>query len=327
MGFNEVAAAGQDFSESTEVFGESFNYAVAAANMPWSGTNYGYTTASGATNYFSTPDGTGANALRSSFTITLSLTPTTWTPASFMYLFSYGLESGSLCCSAYLLSDGKVYFNSSKNGTAYATTMESSALGFSAGTVGYIRITRSTAGTGKIYKSTDGLTWTDVTAVLSSVSGTLYNTSGDFILSGYAATSAYSVAGNTNWMTLHAGYDSVDGSLALYFNPDEYLSGTSYTSSTGEVWTLSGGAIIVSRVELVGVFNQVEVEYQFDEFSTRKQTALACVTSKTQWTTASITPANRGVLTYGSANYVIEKIDGADTAAECAYTLTLKRLT
>ena len=107
--------------------------------------------------------------------------------------------------------------------------------------------------------------------------------------------------------------------------------GFNETAAAGQDFSEStdvfGESFTYSNTSLVGVFNQVEVEYQFDEFSTRKQTALACVTSKTQWTTANVTPANRGVLTYGSANYVIEKIDGVDTAAECAYTLTLKRLT
>lgn len=100
-------------------------------------------------------------------------------------------------------------------------------------------------------------------------------------------------------------------------------AGQSFSEST-EVF---GESFTYANTSLVGVFNQVEVEYQFDEFSTRKQTALACVTSKTQWTTANIAPSNRGVLTYGAVAYVIEKIDGEDTAAECAYTLTLKRLT
>lgn len=88
-----------------------------------------------------------------------------------------------------------------------------------------------------------------------------------------------------------------------------------------------GEAFTYSNASLVGVFNQVEIEYQFGDFSTRKETALICVTSKAQWTTANVTPANRGVVTYGGIGYSIEKIDGMSTGAEPAYTLTLKRLT
>ena len=90
---------------------------------------------------------------------------------------------------------------------------------------------------------------------------------------------------------------------------------------------LFGEAFTYSSTSLVGVFNQVEIEYQIGEFATQKITGLICTTSKPQWTAASLTPADRGVVTYGSNTYQIEKIDGLNTAAEPAYTLTLKKLT
>jgi hypothetical protein len=104
---------------------------------------------------------------------------------------------------------------------------------------------------------------------------------------------------------------------------DVAAAGQSFAEST-EVF---GEAFTYSNAALVGVFNQVELEYQFGDFSTRKETALVCVTSKAQWTSANVAPANRGVVTYGSIGYSIEKIDGSDTSAEPAFTLTLKRLT
>ena len=104
---------------------------------------------------------------------------------------------------------------------------------------------------------------------------------------------------------------------------DVVAAGQTFSEAT-EVF---GEAFTYSATSLVGVFNQVEIEYQFGEFSTKKVTGLTCVTSKAQWTAASITPADRGVVTYGSIAYAIEKIDGLNTAAEQAYTLTLKRLT
>ena len=76
---------------------------------------------------------------------------------------------------------------------------------------------------------------------------------------------------------------------------------------------------------LVGVFNQVEIEYEFSEFSVKKMTALLVVTSKPQW--GAVIPSDRGTVTYGRIAYQIEKIDGTDTAAERAYGLTLKKLT
>lgn len=97
------------------------------------------------------------------------------------------------------------------------------------------------------------------------------------------------------------------------------------TSVFGESFTYTapnGGA---TTSGLVGVLNQVEIEYQFDEFSTKKLTGLVVVSSKTQW--GAVVPGDRGIITYGSVTYQIEKVDGASTAAEPAFTLTCKKLT
>jgi hypothetical protein len=76
---------------------------------------------------------------------------------------------------------------------------------------------------------------------------------------------------------------------------------------------------------LVGVFNQVEIEYQFADFSVKKLTMLTCVASKPQW--GAVVPADRGIITYGGVTYQAEKIDGTNTAAEPAFTLSCKKLT
>lgn len=88
----------------------------------------------------------------------------------------------------------------------------------------------------------------------------------------------------------------------------------SYTSPSGS--TVLG---------LTGVFNQVEVDFQFDEHSTRAVTQLICVASKTQW--GATVPANRGVITYGGIGYSIDRVNGAQSTGEPAYELTCKRLT
>lgn len=102
---------------------------------------------------------------------------------------------------------------------------------------------------------------------------------------------------------------------------------TAAAQSFSEGTALFGEAFTYANVSLVGVFNQVEIEYQLAEFSTKKVTGLRCVTGKPQWTAASIAPADRGVVTYGSVPYQIEKIDGSGTTAEPAYDLLLKKLT
>jgi len=96
-------------------------------------------------------------------------------------------------------------------------------------------------------------------------------------------------------------------------------AGQMFSESTqvfGESFTYGGQA-------LVGCFDQVALDYRFDEFSVRKITALVCVTSKPQWAAAGVAPADRGLVTYGGVAYPIQRIDGSDSAAEPAYTLTL----
>lgn len=87
----------------------------------------------------------------------------------------------------------------------------------------------------------------------------------------------------------------------------------SYTSTAGA--TVTG---------LVGVFNQAQEQFAFEEFSQRRTVDLVCVTGKAQW--GATVPGNRGAISYGSTNYVIETIDGTASAGEPCYELGLKRL-
>ncbi|NBW14604.1 MAG: hypothetical protein EBR82_42055 [Caulobacteraceae bacterium] len=92
----------------------------------------------------------------------------------------------------------------------------------------------------------------------------------------------------------------------------------------GETFSYTSLASVTTS-GLVGVFNQVEAEYIFEDASQRRQTDLVCMSSKTQW--ASVVPANRATITYGGIAYTIDKVDAADTAGDPWYTLRLKRLT
>jgi hypothetical protein len=102
----------------------------------------------------------------------------------------------------------------------------------------------------------------------------------------------------------------------------DFSEGTELFGESFSYTAPNGGA---TTSGLVGVFNQVEIDYEFADFSTKKITALVCVSSKPQW--GAVVPADRGSITYGSITYQIEKIDGVSTAAEPAYGLTLKKLT
>lgn len=89
----------------------------------------------------------------------------------------------------------------------------------------------------------------------------------------------------------------------------------SYTSPTGAV--LDG---------LVGVFNQVTKEFEFSDFSFKKQTDYTVVSSKVQW--GSVIPANRGVIAdSGGGTYQIDHIDGLASSGEPTYQISMRKLT
>jgi hypothetical protein len=108
-------------------------------------------------------------------------------------------------------------------------------------------------------------------------------------------------------------FDDINDTAAD-FNESVMGESFSYTSTAGSTTT-----------GLLGVFNQAEATFSMEDFSMRRTVDLVCVTSKDQW--AAVVPGARGVIAYGSTNYVIESIDGTDSAGEQCYTLALKRLT
>ncbi len=102
---------------------------------------------------------------------------------------------------------------------------------------------------------------------------------------------------------------------------------TAFGQAFSEGSEVFGESFTYQNTALVGVFDQVTKQFTFDDFSTKKITQLICVTSKPQWAAAGLVPANRQQIVYGGIGYEIENIDGANTAAEPAYTLTCKKLT
>ncbi len=102
---------------------------------------------------------------------------------------------------------------------------------------------------------------------------------------------------------------------------------TAFGQAFSENSNIFGEAFTYQNTALVGVFDQVELDFQFAEIGTKKVTQLICVTSKPQWTAAALRPENRQQIVYNGIGYQIEKIDGLDTPAEPAFTLTCKKLT
>ncbi len=102
---------------------------------------------------------------------------------------------------------------------------------------------------------------------------------------------------------------------------------TAYGQSFAEGSEVFGEDFTYQNTALRGVFDQVSQDFGFADESIKKVTRLICVTSKPQWSAAGLVPATRQQIVYGGIGYEIENIDGANTAAEPAFTLTCKKLT
>jgi hypothetical protein len=218
-------------------------YMGSASDQPkylgYDGTNYGYLTSIGGT-YFESDthvDLTGDVDL-----------------ISFIRIESYfGTSAG-------LIGDGagssvEASFKATSSGTlsltwregGITTTVTSSAHSVATGTDIYFRAKRvnNDGGIYKVYfyKSTDGSSWT----LISS-----HNGAG--VAAPTSSTNVIDVGGSPKLKGLvykaeaWQGDSTAGGTLVADFNPADYTSGATFTSSTtGETWTVSGGAHIVTR--------------------------------------------------------------------------------
>lgn len=194
-------------------------------------------------NYASTPD-TVANSITGDIDIRVKASLVDWTPTAFHCLIdkvannqsSYGLyvEGGST---------GKLYFVTSLTSTG-ENPAQSTALGFTDGTARWVRATRVAAsGEVKFYTSTDGSTWTQHGATTSNTAGNIFNSTQQLRvgLTGWPDSPL-------NGTMYHAEVRSgIDGTVAVKFDPSAVTilgtrNPTSFVSSTGETWTLTGSA-------------------------------------------------------------------------------------
>lgn len=82
----------------------------------------------------------------------------------------------------------------------------------------------------------------------------------------------------------------------------------------------------VATSGLVGVFNQVTEDFVFNDFSTKKVTRYIVVSSKPQW--GAVVPTKDDTITDSSGtNYTVSTVNGARSAGEPAYELSMNRLT
>ncbi len=223
------------------------------ANQPihlaYSGTKYGWLPGV-AGNRFTTPD-SAANSITGSIDIRFKLA-TNWAYGS---LVALGGKWGTsnLSYVLYLSATGTLIWYASTDGTTLSDNakVSTASIPFTNGATGFVRVTKNTTtGDIKFYTSTDGDAWTQLGATVAGGVFSIFNGAADFEIG--TANSGSPISATVYRVQV---YNGIDGTLAVDFDPSRWTSGTTFTASTGETWTInstgSKPAQIVDRPSLL----------------------------------------------------------------------------
>jgi hypothetical protein len=209
--------------------------------LPWSGTNYGYLNGVAA-NYFSTPD--SASFPTGDIVLEWWGALSDWTPATAQALVSKDAGGSDRTAVMSIAIGGLPQLYISVDGTATSTATASTLPSATDGQNWGIRAFRAAAtGVVTFYQSSDGNNWTQLGTTQSTTSGNLYNSSAELWI-GKRVVSSDPVSGRPVRVRV---LDGIAGTVLFDFDPTRYTSGTTFTASTGEVWTLNGGSVIVNN--------------------------------------------------------------------------------
>lgn len=212
--------------------------------LPFAGEKYGYLRgASGV--FFSTPDSNALDVL-SGFDIRLFLRPATWTPSGNLVLISKTSSASERSWRLTLTTSGTLSLAISSDGSAESSAA-SAALGFGATDDRWVRVTRdSSTGVIQFFTSMDGASWTQSGSNTTLFTDNLFNNSAPVEIGSWLGGASANATGRIYRAQIYNGA----AELVADFNPALYTSGTTFTASTGETWTLNGGATIVDRTTL-----------------------------------------------------------------------------
>jgi hypothetical protein len=200
--------------------------------------------------YYSTPDA-AANRIVNGIMGRIYLAPDLWAPGGERYYLAKSDNASNQRSWVFGLgAAGQLILYVSLNGTTYdggAAKVSTANVSFAPGTTGWIGFTRDDV-TGNItfYTSQDGATWTQLGAVVASTAGALFNASTPLEVGGFGAGGS---PGTVTAAVCYRAqvYNGINGTLAVDFNPNDWATGATLTSSsTREVWTLNGGANILN---------------------------------------------------------------------------------
>lgn len=200
--------------------------------------------------YISTPDSAAAS-ITGDLEIIVKVSLDDWTPAAVQMLVSKFASTGNQrSYSLYVETNGTLVLTQSTLGTSASNGVfqSSAATGITNGAAKWIKATLdvdngASGRTAKFYLSDDGVTYTQLgTDVTVATAATTFDSTAEVMIGSYLAGTSLNLNGTVYRAQI---YNGIGGTLALDFNPGDYLGGSSLvSSSTGETWTINGDVVV-----------------------------------------------------------------------------------
>lgn len=139
---------------------------------------------------------------------------------------------------AFLVSASKLFFQFSLTGTVNIISQSTVNLPFTINQDYWIKVTRNaTNGNVQFFTSADGVTYTQLGSTVSSTSGSMFNSTQVLEIGSRGNGLSQLLQGVVYYTSIS---NAIGGSPTQIFNPQDYnasISQSTWTSSTGEVWT------------------------------------------------------------------------------------------
>ncbi len=200
--------------------------------------------------YISTPDSAAAS-ITGDLEIIVKVALDDWTPTAAQVLVSKYLGTGNQrSYLLYIQNTGEIVLTQSRLGTnASADNFISTvATGITNGAVKWVKATLdvdngASGRTAKFYLSDDGVTYTQLgTDVTVATAANTFDSNAEVMIGSYLEGASLNLNGTVYLAQI---YNGIGGTLALDFNPEDYLGGSSLvSSSTGETWAINGDVVV-----------------------------------------------------------------------------------
>lgn len=214
--------------------------------------------------YASTPDSSSFDFGSGTIELVVKLSMTDYTPSSSQWVIAQ--DTTGAANSAFRLtvnSSGELVFEVS-NGSSYLSLASTVATGLTDGSIAYIKASyqfNDGGGNrvGKFYTSYDGVTYTQLGSTVTTAGTVTKNNSSTSVTIGAHSGGNGNLSGKVYYAEVRNG---IDGTVVAKFDPSTSASDgdSSFTASTGEVWTINGTASIVES-------QYATLEYSDDDYS------------------------------------------------------------